>query len=134
MNNEKQGIRKDVERALTNAGFVKTGREKFSKKVNAQTEFFIYPGIGSTRTHVRLTPIAGIENLALRDRLQNSEHGDVDPRACHLLLGSLEGVRDLWGGTSTIYIEKGGPSTGFYSASLESAQRLRFTTLGKVQQ
>ena len=66
--------------------------------------------LGSTRTHVRLTPIAGIENLALRDRLQNSEHGDVDPRACHLLLGSLKGVRDLWG-TSAIYIEKGRSSS-----------------------
>jgi len=94
---EKQGIKKDVERALIQAGFLKNGRDKFFKKINAETEFFVYPSIGSTRTHVRLNPIAGIENLTLKTRLQCSEHADIDPRACHLLLGSLEGVRDLWG-------------------------------------
>src|SRR5438876_126529 len=107
---EKQGIEKDVERALIQADFLKSGRDKFFKKINAETEFFIYPGIGSTRAHVRLNPIVGIENLTLKTRLQRSEHADIDPRACHLLLGSLKEVHDLWEGTSAIYIKKDGPS------------------------
>lgn len=130
---EKQGIKKDVERALIQAGFLKNGREKCSKKINAETEFFVYPGIGSGRTRVRSSPIAGIENLTLKTRLQSSEHADIDPRACQLLLGSLKGVRDLWG-ESVIYIGEGPLINRCYSTSPERARRLRLTAVEEVRQ
>lgn len=81
---------------LEGLGFVRVKAKtlKLVKKINDETEIFIYPGASRHRGEVFVDPIIGVENVILRARLLSLDDSlKNSTRVCHALLGML----DTWG-------------------------------------
>ena len=69
---------------------------KLIHKINDETEAFLYPGIQRDGLYVRVSPVIGVDNVRLRERLvalDAKRWGRGKARVCHLYLGLL----DPWG-------------------------------------
>ncbi len=74
---------------------------KLIKKINDETEVFLYLGVHRDGHYVRIDPVIGVDNIRLRDRLlalDAKRWGRGAARVCHMYLGLL----DAWG---TIYLK-----------------------------
>jgi hypothetical protein len=78
---------------LRELGFEKTRSRppKFTKRLNSDTEIFVFPGVFKHKGHIVIDPIIGVDNLTLRERLLDA-HGPLKSanRVCHAPLGLLD--------------------------------------------
>jgi hypothetical protein len=68
---------------------------KLIRKLNEETEVFLYPGVRAAAKGIRIDPVIGVENVNLRERLlaADASHWQGHTRVCHAYLGML----DTWG-------------------------------------
>jgi hypothetical protein len=70
-------------------------RLKLMRKLNDETEIFLFPGVRRNGKGIRIDPVIGVENVTLRERLLavDANHWEGRTRVCHAYLGLL----DSWG-------------------------------------
>jgi hypothetical protein len=60
------------------------------KKINDQTEVFIYPGVRKRGADILVDPVIGVENIVLREAILASDPRlEPSTRVCHAYLGLL---------------------------------------------
>lgn len=87
---------KRLTRELETLGFevVKARQPKLIKKINDETEIFIYPGARRRGKDILIDPMIGVENTILRERLIAIDpRWEGSSRVCHVYLG----VKASWG-------------------------------------
>jgi hypothetical protein len=123
---------------LKTVGFALAGRRslKLINKINDETEVFLYPGVQRDGLYVRISPVIGVDNVRLRERLLALDAkywGRGAARVCHVYLGLL----DSWG--TTIYLKTENELDKAVSAIVRTTAdiglpRMRdFDTLDKVK-
>jgi hypothetical protein len=80
---------------LKTVGFALAERRalKLIKKINDETEVFLYPGVSRDGRCVRIDPVIGVDNVRLRERLlalDAKRWGKGAARVCHVYLGLLD--------------------------------------------
>jgi hypothetical protein len=87
-------VTKRLVSALEAIGFVRIkGRNpKLVKKLNDETEIFLYPGVSRRGSEIVVDPVIGVENVTLRARLLSADRDRWKgcTRVCHKYLGLMD--------------------------------------------
>lgn len=87
-----KNIERAIEAKLIHIGFVRTPAKdlKLVKKINDETEIFLFPGVTAAGERVRIDPVIGVDNVKLRSRMRaTNEPWRNTHSVCHVYLGLL---------------------------------------------
>jgi hypothetical protein len=104
MKNSAKRVHARIGERLKELGFNQENRFRFVLHENEETDIFFYPGISVKKTYVEVNPVVGVDNVPLSLRWRAAISETLDPRVCHVFLGELDGVNQIWEGTASIYL------------------------------